>query len=72
MDYLNLPVPIVSPPPGVTSDFTNPPSRSHVAVAVCTTSLVVTFLVCAMRVYTRLRVTRSFGYDDFKLSSSTM
>ena len=72
MDYLNLPIPLAAPPPGVTPDFTHPSSRSNVAVAVCTTSLVVTFILFAVRVYAKLRITRSFGPDDCKLSSSGM
>lgn len=66
MDSFNIAVPAAAPPPGVVPDFTHPQSRSNVAVAVCTASLVVTFFVFALRVYTRLRVLRCFGYDDFK------
>lgn len=65
MDYLNISIPVATPPPGVTPNFINPPSRSHVAVAVCTVSLVVTFIFVVVRVYTRLRITCSFGYDDY-------
>ena len=66
MDYFNIAVPVAAPPPGVTPDFTDPQSRSNIAVAVCTASLVATFLIFALRVYTRLRVVRCFRYDDFK------
>ena len=69
MDYINLPVPVAAPPPGVTPDFTHPPSRTSIAVAVCSVSLVITLILFGVRVYTRLRITRCYGYDDCKLPS---
>lgn len=53
---------------GAFSNVKHDPSRSNVAVAVCTTSLVLALIVFAARVYTRLAITRSFEYDDCKSS----
>ena len=72
MDYFNVPIPVVPPPPGVTPNFIHPASRTNVAVAVCTSVLVVTFILFGVRVYTRLKITRSFGHDDCKLPSPGM
>ncbi|KAJ8124294.1 hypothetical protein O1611_g9346 [Lasiodiplodia mahajangana] len=57
------------PPPGRTSNFTNPESRSYqlyILIAVLTALVVI---VISLRLYTRLRITRSFGVDDCGHSS---
>lgn len=72
MDYFNVPIPVAPPPPGVTPDFIHPASRTNVAVAVCTTVLVVTFIFFGVRVYTRLKITPPLGHDDCKLPSLCM
>ncbi|OTB13139.1 hypothetical protein K445DRAFT_14129 [Daldinia sp. EC12] len=53
------------PPPGQEFNFTNPESRSHqlyILIAVLSPIIV---LVGSLRIYSRLRITRSFGVDDF-------
>ncbi|KAI1475540.1 hypothetical protein F4774DRAFT_276503 [Daldinia eschscholtzii] len=53
------------PPPGQESNFTNPESRSHqlyILIAVLSPIIV---LVGSLRIYSRLRITRSFGVDDW-------
>lgn len=57
-------IPVRPPPPGRTSNFTNPESRSYQLIILIS---VLSFLVVAMilmRLYSRLRVTRSSGLDD--------
>ncbi|KAI9847287.1 MAG: hypothetical protein M1837_002874 [Sclerophora amabilis] len=58
-------MPLVPPPPGITSNFVDPPSRRQevvVCVAVCL-ALSITFLLG--RMLTRAFITRSLGWDDY-------
>ena len=56
--------PIAAPPPGVIPNYIDPPSRGWetiLVVTVCLTLMVPFFLV---RMYSRIFVTRSLGWDD--------
>ncbi|CAG8952740.1 hypothetical protein HYFRA_00008984 [Hymenoscyphus fraxineus] len=58
-------IPALPPPKGVTSNFVNPESRAteaRAAIYLCLSLMVISVL---LRVYARLRVSRSFGADDF-------
>ncbi|KAH8161443.1 hypothetical protein CIB48_g6802 [Xylaria polymorpha] len=64
-------IPVRPPPPGRTSNFTNPESRSYQLIILIS---VLSFLVVAMilmRLYSRLRVTRSSGLDDIFCVAAT-
>jgi len=61
----------IPPPPGVVSNFVDPPSQASwdaVTQAVCLT--LATFLV-AMRLYTKFGVLKNAGWDDCEISCST-
>ncbi|KAI1390090.1 uncharacterized protein F4822DRAFT_224194 [Hypoxylon trugodes] len=53
------------PPPGQESNFTNPESRSYQLYILIAVLSAVVFLVGSLRIYSRLRITRSFGVDDW-------
>ena len=61
--------PAGTPPAGVIPNFASPPNL-HVCIDV-TLSLCVIFasLACFIRMYTRMVLLRSVGYDDCKCSS---
>lgn len=61
-EYANLP--FVNPPPGVVSNFDNPPSRAldmYIGMGTCTA---VSMLFFALRMYAKLIVTHTPGWDD--------
>ncbi|KAI0903202.1 hypothetical protein F4824DRAFT_493250 [Ustulina deusta] len=66
MDPDNLDTtPSAPPPPGRTPNFIHPESRSYqLYILIAFLSALVVF-IGSMRLYTRLRITRSFGVDDF-------
>ena len=57
----------IPPPPGLTSNYVDPPSKAiwgTVTTAVC---LTVATLLVAMRLYTKVKVLKNLGWDDCKL-----
>ncbi|KAI2467420.1 hypothetical protein F4781DRAFT_311709 [Annulohypoxylon bovei var. microspora] len=58
-------MPLVQPPPGVQSNFDDPPTFAPAAKAIVYTtwSLMIVFLF--LRFYARARITRSLGVDDY-------
>ena len=61
--YLDT-TPVRPPPPGQDSNFINPESRSYQLVIIISILSAFIALLVPLRVYTRLRITRSFGADD--------
>lgn len=62
LDFANMPA--LAAPPGVRSKFVDPYSRAYqmqVAAGVCLPIMLCTF---ALRIYSKLAVTRSWGADD--------
>ena len=62
--YANLPA--GTPPPGVVANFDNPPSRAHelyIGMGICIT---VAAVLLALRMYAKLVVTHTSGWDDCK------
>lgn len=59
--------PAANPPPGVTSNFTNGPSRHKYNIVCQTICLTTVTTLVAIRVYTKSRVLKSLGWDDGKL-----
>ena len=60
--YANLP--LITPPPGVVANFDHPPSRAHevyIGMVICIT---VAAILLALRMYAKLVVTHSPGWDD--------
>ncbi|KAK8042898.1 hypothetical protein PG994_013381 [Apiospora phragmitis] len=67
-DYLDT-TPARPPPPGVESNFDNPESHSYQLVIVIAVMTALLVLFTVGRVYTRLRVTKSWGADDPMVNS---
>lgn len=65
--YLDT-TPVRPPPPGHKSNFVDPESRSYQLVIVIAVLSFLTILFTSARVYTRLRITHSFGIDDCRFS----
>lgn len=65
--YLDT-TPMRQPPPGVVADLVHPVSQSYKLIIF--TSIMSAFVAffTAGRIYTRLKITRSFGADDCKSS----
>lgn len=68
-DYMDT-TPARPPPPGHSSNFVNPESRSYQLVIVIAVAFALVVLITTTRVYIRLKVTRSFGVDDCKSIST--
>lgn len=54
----------VPAPPGVTSNFVNPPSKAYWDVVTQAVCLTIATLLVAMRMYTKFNVLKSPGWDD--------
>ncbi|KAL7755558.1 hypothetical protein ACKLNR_014656 [Fusarium oxysporum f. sp. zingiberi] len=59
--------PAAPPPPGITSDFLNPPSTAHKIIVVSVAFSVLSSLFIALRLYTILSITHQRGTDDYLL-----
>lgn len=57
-------VPIGPPPPGVIPNFVNPKSTAGEATAVTIVFTIVMLLFVLVRMYTKIFVSRSRGWDD--------
>ena len=54
----------IEPPPGVTSNFVNPASKASWDIVTQAVCLTVATLLVAMRIYTKVKVLRSPGWED--------
>lgn len=52
------------PPPGVTPNFDDPESIAHRVVAISVLGAAIAIPVCLLRLYTKRRILRNFGWDD--------
>lgn len=59
--------PALTPPTGVIPNFIDPPTRAPATRVVVCVTLALMLGFVSLRIYTRLRVTRTFGADDCKL-----
>ncbi|RYC59115.1 hypothetical protein CHU98_g7089 [Xylaria longipes] len=57
-------IPALTPPPGVTPNFIDPPSLAPVGRIIIGITLLLTVISVVSRLYTRLHITHSFGTDD--------
>lgn len=62
-DYSKMPA--GPPPPGVIPNFHNPESRAPIPIAVCATMICLTVPCIAIRLFTRLKISKSAGWDDW-------
>jgi hypothetical protein len=62
IDYWN--VPAATPPNGTIPNFVNPPNIGYRQTTTNIVVLVIMIIVVFLRLYTRIFIVRSFGYDD--------
>jgi hypothetical protein len=62
IDYWN--VPAATPPNGTIPNFVNPPSIGYQQTTTNIVVLVIMIVVVVLRLYTRIFIVKSFGYDD--------
>jgi hypothetical protein len=62
IDYWN--VPAATPPNGTISNFVNPPNIGYRQTTTNIVVLVIMIIVVFLRLYTRIFIVKSFGYDD--------
>ena len=60
-------VPAGMPPPGVTPNLIDPPSRAALPKYFALTTLPLMLVFLFLRLYTRVAITRKFGIDDGEL-----
>ncbi|KAI9747112.1 MAG: hypothetical protein M1815_004617 [Lichina confinis] len=59
--------PGLPPPPGVTSNFVDPPGDGTSIIIVCAIELVLTTVILLLRMYTRIFVNRRVWWDDYTM-----
>ncbi|KAI0885804.1 uncharacterized protein GGS22DRAFT_162053 [Annulohypoxylon maeteangense] len=57
--------PARAPPPGRESNFTNPESRCYELIILIAVFTALIVILVSLRIYARLKITRSFGADDW-------
>lgn len=65
-------LPALAPPPGVTPNFFNPPSRADLAKGSIYTFLPLMVVFVFLRTYARTKASRSFGLDDGELEHESI
>jgi hypothetical protein len=63
-------MPIASPPPGIQSNFVNPPSRTAMQTWVTTTFLVIAMVFYVNRVYVKTTLMKTWSWDDGMFTST--
>lgn len=69
IDYEN--VPIATPAPGVIPNFVNPETRAPAVVAIAVVCLSLMWPISLLRLYTKIWINRSFGWDDGEFLEKT-
>ncbi|KAI0386309.1 hypothetical protein F5Y04DRAFT_289987 [Hypomontagnella monticulosa] len=64
--------PAREPPPGQTSNFTDPESRCYQLIIPIAIFIALVVILGSLRVYSRLKITRSFGADDWLCIAATV
>jgi hypothetical protein len=64
-------VPAATPPHGIIPNFIDPPSIGYRQTTTNIVVLVIMIVVVALRLYTRIFIVKSFGYDDCTYGSGT-
>ncbi|APA11311.1 hypothetical protein sscle_07g060810 [Sclerotinia sclerotiorum 1980 UF-70] len=57
-------IPLFPPPPGVISNFVNPPSRATLVISICSIALGLMWLIFLLRIYSKTFISHSLGWDD--------
>ncbi|KAH8724356.1 hypothetical protein GQ44DRAFT_286531 [Phaeosphaeriaceae sp. PMI808] len=58
---------VIPPPPGITPDFTNPPSRAHTLLTVHIVFMIISTLFIGLRLYTAQFILRYIRVDDYMI-----
>ena len=58
--------PLIPPPPGVTSNFTNPPDHGRLEIVMTSLLLGVTTCFLLSRVYMKVYIVKKYTWDDRK------
>lgn len=61
-------IPLGAPPAGQSSNFENPDTRGPAVVVVCSVFIALMWPFLLLRLYSKVWVIRSFGWDDGKFS----
>jgi hypothetical protein len=59
-------IPALDPPPGVTPDFVDPATRANLTLVSCAGIVAVMILFVMLRMYTKIYVIQTTGWDDCK------
>lgn len=59
-------IPALDPPPGIMPNFLDPVSRANITVIPCAGIVAVMILFVFLRMYTKIYITHSTGWDDCK------
>ncbi|KAH0386879.1 hypothetical protein KCU92_g2262, partial [Aureobasidium melanogenum] len=65
-------VPAAKPPNGITPNFVDPPSIGHRQTATNIVVLIIMIIVVLLRLYTRIFIVKSVGYDDWAMIASLL
>ncbi|KAH8696952.1 hypothetical protein GQ44DRAFT_665978 [Phaeosphaeriaceae sp. PMI808] len=61
---------VIPPPPGITPNFTNPPSRAHALITVQIVCAIISTLFTGLRFYTARFIIRQVRVDDYLIISA--
>ncbi|KAH9862708.1 hypothetical protein J1614_010801 [Plenodomus biglobosus] len=64
-------LPAASPPPGVVSNFDNPPSRANLLLGLTSAFFALAVISYSIRMYTKIRILRKVTWDDCKSDGVT-
>lgn len=64
-------MPLASPPPGIVSNFSNPPTMGTPFILCGGVLLPIVFIFFVVRIYTRVRIMRRPAWDDGELAVVT-
>lgn len=59
-------IPALNPPPGVAPDFVDPATRANLTLISCAAIVAVMILFVMLRMYTKIYVIQTTGWDDCK------
>ncbi|MCJ1317038.1 hypothetical protein MMC15_002359 [Xylographa vitiligo] len=59
--------PVAQPPPGVVANLDNPPNMQAVNITIVVICLTITTPIVCMRLYTKLFITKTRGWDDYTM-----
>lgn len=62
--FINVTLPALPPPPGISSKFIDPVTRAPAFVITCAVCITLMVICVTVRVYTKLYITKTWGWDD--------